>query len=101
MTLKINDTAPNFDAETTIGKINFYDWAGDSWVVLFSHPKNFTPVCTTELGALESVKTEFDKRKSHEGVTWPGEFEEDWKVNRSESDWWKKIKSVNRNHEDW
>lgn len=63
MTLKINDTAPNFDAETTIGKINFYDWAGDSWVVLFSHPKNFTPVCTTELGALESVKAEFDKRK--------------------------------------
>ena len=63
MTLKINDAAPNFDAETTIGKINFYDWAGDSWVVLFSHPKNFTPVCTTELGALESVKNEFDKRK--------------------------------------
>jgi alkyl hydroperoxide reductase subunit AhpC len=63
MTLKINDTAPNFDAETTIGKINFYDWVGDSWVVLFSHPKNFTPVCTTELGALESVKNEFDKRK--------------------------------------
>jgi alkyl hydroperoxide reductase subunit AhpC len=63
MTLKINDTAPNFDAETTIGKINFYDWAGDSWVVLFSHPKNFTPVCTTELGALESVKNEFDKRE--------------------------------------
>lgn len=63
MTLKINDTAPNFDAETTIGKINFYDWSGDSWVVLFSHPKNFTPVCTTELGALESVKNEFDKRK--------------------------------------
>jgi alkyl hydroperoxide reductase subunit AhpC len=63
MTLKINDTAPNFDAETTIGKINFYDWSGDSWVVLFSHPKNFTPVCTTELGALESVKNEFEKRK--------------------------------------
>ena len=63
MTLKINDVAPNFDAETTIGKINFYEWAGDSWVVLFSHPKNFTPVCTTELGALESVKNQFDKRK--------------------------------------
>ena len=63
MTLKINDVAPNFDAETTIGKINFYEWAGDSWVVLFSHPKNFTPVCTTELGVLESVKNQFDKRK--------------------------------------
>ena len=63
MTLKINDVAPNFDAESTIGKINFYEWAGDNWVVLFSHPKNFTPVCTTELGALESVKNQFDKRK--------------------------------------
>jgi len=62
MTLKINDTAPNFDAETTIGKINFYDYAQDSWVILFSHPKNFTPVCTTELGALQSVKGDFDKR---------------------------------------
>ena len=62
MTLKINDTAPNFDAETTKGKINLYEWAGDSWVVLFSHPKNFTPVCTTELGALQSIKGEFDKR---------------------------------------
>ena len=63
MTLKINDTAPNFDAETTKGNINFYEWSGDSWVVLFSHPKNFTPVCTTELGALQSIKHEFDKRK--------------------------------------
>ena len=62
MTLKINDTAPNFDAETTKGKINFYEWLGDSWAVLFSHPKNFTPVCTTELGALQSIKHEFDKR---------------------------------------
>jgi alkyl hydroperoxide reductase subunit AhpC len=62
MTLKINDTAPNFDAETTRGNINFYEWSGDSWVVLFSHPKNFTPVCTTELGALQSIKHEFDKR---------------------------------------
>jgi thioredoxin-dependent peroxiredoxin len=59
MTLKINDTAPNFDAETTKGKINFYEWLGDSWAVLFSHPKNFTPVCTTELGALQSIKHEF------------------------------------------
>ena len=62
MTLKINDTAPNFDAETTQGNINLYNWMGDSWVVLFSHPKNFTPVCTTELGALQSFKGEFDKR---------------------------------------
>ena len=62
MTLKLNDTAPNFDSETTQGKINFYDWAKDNWIVLFSHPKNFTPVCTTELGALQSIKSEFDKR---------------------------------------
>ena len=62
MSLKINDKAPNFSAETTHGKIDFYDWSGKSWVVLFSHPKNFTPVCTTELGALESIKSEFDKR---------------------------------------
>ena len=62
MSLKINDKAPDFSAKTTQGKINFYNWAGDRWVVLFSHPKNFTPVCTTELGALEGIKNEFDKR---------------------------------------
>ena len=62
MTLRLTDLAPNFDAETTQGKINFHKWAGDSWVVLFSHPKDFTPVCTTELGSLESIKSEFDKR---------------------------------------
>jgi alkyl hydroperoxide reductase subunit AhpC len=62
MTLTIGDTAPDFTAETTEGTLNFYDWLGDSWGVLFSHPKNFTPVCTTELGYLASIKPEFDKR---------------------------------------
>jgi len=62
MPLQINDIAPNFTAETTEGKMNFYDWAGDHWVVLFSHPKDFTPVCTTELGAVARLKPEFDKR---------------------------------------
>jgi len=62
MPLTINDTAPDFTAETTDGKIRFYDWAGDSWVVLFSHPKDYTPVCTTELGYMARIKSEFDKR---------------------------------------
>src|SRR5262245_10296765 len=60
--LRINDTAPNFDAETTQGHINFHEWLGDSWGVLFSHPKDFTPVCTTELGYMAGLQPEFEKR---------------------------------------
>src|ERR1700709_1123255 len=60
-TLKLGDTAPDFEAETTEGTINFHDWIGDGWAVLFSHPKDFTPVCTTELGSMGSIKPEFDK----------------------------------------
>ena len=62
MALAINDTAPDFEAETTEGKIRFHDWVGDKWAVLFSHPKDFTPVCTTELGYMAKIKSEFDKR---------------------------------------
>jgi thioredoxin-dependent peroxiredoxin len=62
MALSLGDTAPDFEAETTEGKIRFHDWIGDSWAVLFSHPKDFTPVCTTELGYMARIKPEFDKR---------------------------------------
>jgi alkyl hydroperoxide reductase subunit AhpC len=62
MALKLGDTAPDFEAETTEGKISFHDWIGDNWAVLFSHPKDFTPVCTTELGYMANAKPEFDKR---------------------------------------
>lgn len=86
MALRLGDTVPNFKQSSTDGEIDFYDWAGDSWVVLFSHPADFTPVCTTELGQVAHLKPEFDKRnvkalalsvddvESHKG--WAGDIEE-------------------------
>jgi len=86
VSLRINDTAPDFNAETTHGPIHFHDWIGDSWVVLFSHPKDFTPVCTTELGYMAGLEPEFRKRNckiiglSVDPVTnhgrWVGDIEE-------------------------
>src|SRR6202023_923525 len=60
--MKIGDTAPDFEAETSEGKLRFHDWIGNSWAILFSHPKDYTPVCTTELGYMAKIKPEFDKR---------------------------------------
>ncbi len=86
MSLRINQTAPDFTAETTQGNINFHEWIGDGWAVLFSHPKNFTPVCTTELGTMAGIAPEFEKRGvkiigiSVDPVADHGKWKEDIKI---------------------
>ena len=86
MSLRINSVAPNFTADTTQGRIDFHDWIGDGWAILFSHPKDFTPVCTTELGYMAGLKPEFDKRNTkiiglsvdpvHNHARWAADIEE-------------------------
>ena len=86
MALRIGDEAPNFTAQTTQGPIDFHQWIGNQWVVLFSHPKDFTPVCTTELGYMARIKPEFDKRNTkiiglsvdsvEDHKRWAGDIEE-------------------------
>src|SRR5512132_1207386 len=86
MALSIGDVAPDFEAETTEGKIRFHEWLGNSWGILFSHPKDFTPVCTTELGYMAKLKPEFDRRGARiiglsvdpvdKHVTWSSDIEE-------------------------
>src|SRR6201981_2161050 len=86
MALRINSEAPNFSAETTQGKIRFHEWIGNGWAILFSHPKDFTPVCTTELGYMARLKPEFEKRNTkiiglsidsvEDHKRWAGDIEE-------------------------
>ncbi len=80
MSLLINDQAPNFQVDTTQGKIDFHEWIGESWAVLFSHPKDFTPVCTTELGYMAGLADEFSKRNTKViGLSvYPVEDHADW-----------------------